>query len=101
MEITELLSCFVNFDKNIIEVSFRIEEDSEDVFRSAEIDFDIAEEFGLIFENDDYDFYSDELDDVELDEVSDEVQIDSYEVISFLSEYYEINPDELPEPELY
>lgn len=101
MEITELLSCFVNFDKNIIEVSFRIEEDSEDVFRSAEIDFDIAEEFGLIFENDDYDFYSDELDDVELDEVSDEVQIDSYEVISFLNEYYEINPDELPEPELY
>lgn len=101
MEITELLSCFVNFDKNIIEVSFRIEEDSEDVFRSAEIDFDIAEEFGLIFENDDYDFYSDELDDVELDEVNDEVQIDSYEVISFLNEYYEINPDELPEPELY
>ena len=100
MEITELLSHFVNFDKNILEVSFRTQDDSEDVFRNAEIDFDVAEEYGLIFENDDYEFYSDEFDDSELDE-DEELDLDSSELISFLNEYYESNPDKLPNPELY
>lgn len=100
METSELLSYFVNFDKNILEVSFRTKEDSEDVFRSAEIDFDVAEEYGLIFETDDFDFYPEEFDDE--DEDNDyEIKIDSSELISFLNEYYNTNPDELPEPELY
>lgn len=102
MEVTELLSYFVNFDKNILEVSFRIEEDSDDVFRGAEIDFDTAEEYGLIFENDGYEFYPDEFDDMDLDEDKDEdIILDSSELISFLNEYYESNPNELPESELY
>lgn len=100
MEIKEILSYFVNIDTNMIEISFRIDKDGDDVFRSSSIDFKTAEEYGLDFGHEDYDYYSEEFEDMDIEE-DEEIKVEISELISFLNEYYEINPDDLPESELY
>ena len=63
MEIKEIVSYFLNTESNILEVSFRTINDSEDVLRTDNIDYLISEEYGYILESEDFGFYNDEFED--------------------------------------
>jgi len=102
MEIKEIVSYFLNADSNILEVSFRTIDDEDDVLRTDNIDYSVTEEYGFVLESDTFGFYDSEFDEEEdlFDEDS-KIELDEDELISFLNEYYEINPKSLPKPELY
>jgi hypothetical protein len=101
MEIKEIVSYFLNSESNILEVSFRTIEDEDDVLRTDNIDYSITEEYGFVLESENFGFYDDEFDDDEVFEEELKIELDEDELISFLNEYYEINPKSLPKPELY
>jgi hypothetical protein len=101
MEIKEIVSYFLNEDSNILEVSFRTIEDDEDVLRTDSIDYLLTEEYGFVLESDDFGFYDDEFEEDDLFEEKTTVELDEDELVSFLNEYYTINPDSLPKAESY
>jgi hypothetical protein len=102
MEINEIVSYFVNTERNMIEVSFRLDTDEEDVVRNDSIEFSIAEDYGLDMSETDLDYYSENFEDELENEIGEEeIKINETDLISFLNEYYEINIDKLPETELY
>jgi hypothetical protein len=100
MEISEIVSYFLNTDTNMLEVSFRTIQDAEDVVRTDDIEVSIAEEYGfdLVVEN--FNFFGDEIDD-EIDVEETKIELDEDELISFLNEYYIVHPELLPKPELF
>lgn len=100
MEIKEVVSYFLNVDSNILEVSFRLIEDSEDVLRSDNIDYTIVEEYGFDLVTESFDFFDDDFEDDEIIK-QEKVELDEDDLISFLNEYYTINPNSLPKGELY
>lgn len=100
MEIQELIFYYLHENTKTIEVNFRLTTDSEDVFRSDIVDLTEAETFGYnIISNtlDILDEFSDE--DYEDDDWNDFDSIDEEVLISFLNEYYVVNPDKLPKSE--
>lgn len=100
MEIKEILNYFLNSETNIIEVSFRTIDDSEEVFRTDNIDYNIVEDYGFNLEIEpSFDLFGEDLDD-EFDDDLD-TEIDEDELLVFLNEYYTINPHKLPKSELY
>ena len=102
MEIKEIVSYFLNAGSNILEVSFRTIDDEDDVLRTDNIDYSVTEEYGFVLESDTFGFYDSEFEDEEdLFEKESKIELDEDELISFLNEYYEINPKSLPKPELY
>jgi hypothetical protein len=98
MEIKEILSYFLNTDSNILEVSFRTIDDSEDVLRNDQIDYTLAEEYGYELETESFNFFEDEEEDELLKE---ETELDEDILISFLNEYYTINQNSIPKSEFY
>ena len=100
MEIRELVSYYLYEDTKRIEVTFRLTLDSEDEVRNDIINLEEAEEFGynLIDDNNDFFQFDDEDDDDE--DFDDFVDIDEDLLISFLNEYYIINPNKLPKTEI-
>lgn len=100
MEISEIVSYFLNTDTNMLEVSFRTIEDSEDVVRTDDIEVSIAEEYGFDLVVDNFNFFDDELDD-DLELEDNKIELDEDELISFLNEYYIVYPELLPKPELF
>jgi hypothetical protein len=85
-----------------LEVSFRTIDDEDDVLRTDNIDYSVTEEYGFVLESDTFGFYDSEFEDEEdLFEEESKIELDEDELISFLNEYYEINPKSLPKPELY
>jgi hypothetical protein len=102
MEIKEIVSYFLNAESNILEVSFRTIDDEDDVLRTDNIDYSVTEEYGFVLESDTFGFYDSEFDEEEdLFEEESKIELDEDELISFLNEYYEINPKSLPKAELY
>jgi hypothetical protein len=101
MEIKEIVSYFLNAESNILEIFFRTIDDEDDVLRTDNIDYSITEEYGFVLESDTFGFYDDEFDEEDLFEEESKIELDEDELISFLNEYYEINPKSLPKPELY
>lgn len=102
MEIKEIISYFLNRESNILEVAFRTIKDEEDVLRTDNIDYSITEEYGFILESESFEFYDDEFNEEDLMFQDEEkIELDEYELISFLNEYYDINPNSLPKPESY
>ena len=99
MEIKEIVSYFLNAESNILEVTFRTIADSDDVLRTDNIDYSISEEYGYVLESDYFNFFED--DDEENDYMNLELELDEDVLISFLNEYYEVNPKSLPKPEYY
>jgi len=99
MEIKEIVSYFLNSETNILEVSFRTIEDSEEVFRNDSIDYTIVEDYGFDLVTESFDFFDEEFEDEIIDE--EKVELDEDELIIFLNEYYTINPDSLPKSEFY
>ncbi len=102
MEIKEIVSYFLSSESNILEVSFRTIDDEDDVLRTDNIDYSVTEEYGFVLESDTFGFYDSEFDEEEdLFEEESKIELDEDELISFLNEYYEINPRLLPKAELY
>jgi len=100
MEIKEVISYFLNTDSNILEVTFRTIDDTEDVLRTDNINYSIVEEYGFELATVSFDFFDEEFEDDEFVE-EDKVELDENELIVFLNEYYTINSDSLPKAEFY
>jgi hypothetical protein len=98
MEIQELIFFYLHENSNQVEVQFRLNIDSDEEMRTDLIDVNEAIDFGYDIIMEDYDLTSDdeEEDFYWLESPS----IDEDNLISFLNEYYVINSDKLPKPEL-
>jgi len=95
MEIIEIISYELNHTSDILEVKFRMIEDSDDEIRVDKIEMKESDDFGYILILDDFGFYDEE----EEDEFLNYNDIDENELLSFLNEYYMIYPDRIPEKE--
>jgi hypothetical protein len=108
MEINELVSFYINESSQTLEYTFRTIDDSEDEIRTGSIEFDEIKNFGYdfldditnsfktleeegLFDDDDYGDFDDLFED----------EFDEQEFISFLNEYYLVNPKKLPKSELF
>jgi len=98
MEIKEIVSYFLNEETDILDVSFRTIEDPDDVIRVDKIDFMVIEEYGFELISENYEFF-DEYEDEDFE--PEKIELDEDELIIFLNEYYLVNPEELPKPELF
>ena len=102
MEIVEIINSRIDLKKNLLEVSFRTIEDSEDEMREDKIDYSLVTEYGYIIESESFDFFIYEEDEDDEDYYDDgEIFIDESELISFLNEYYTVNPENIPRSELF
>ena len=104
MEIKELVGYYVNDTSQTLDVTFRLMTDSEDMIRTDQIDLDDAESFGLNFginNNDSFDSDDDDYLDEMIRNYEIDLEVDEDEVVSFLNEYYMVNPKKLPKPELF
>lgn len=99
MEIKEIISYFFGNESNIVEVVFRTIDDNDEVVRTDYIDYRIIENYGYNLVTESFDFFDEEFED---DNVSEEkIELDEDELISFLNEYYMLNPELLPKSEIY
>ena len=104
MEIKELVNYYINDSSQTLDVTFRTLNDSFDVVRNDQIMLDDAESFGLMFNNDFSESYDDEEDDYIENMIRNyeaQLDIDDDEIITFLNEYYIVNPNRLPKTELF
>lgn len=99
MEIQELISYYLYEETKRIEVSFRLTLDSEDEIRNDVINLDDAKDFGYNLIQESFDFF-DPDDEFEEDEDEDFQTIDEDILLSFLNEYYVVNPEKLPKVEI-
>jgi hypothetical protein len=99
MEIVEIVSSFLNPTSNILEVTFRTMDDNDDVIRIDNINYNISKEYGYELMSESFDFFDDEFEDEDVD--NEKFELDEDELISFLNEYYEVNPKNLPSAEVY
>jgi hypothetical protein len=100
MEITEIVSYYFNSEKNLLEVSFRTIEDEEDVVRIDTINYDVVESYGFDLITESFDFFDNDLEEDFYDD-EEKVELDEDELMSFLNEYYIVNPSSIPDPEFY
>jgi len=104
MEIKELVGYYVNDTSQTLDVSFRLITDNEDTIRTDQINLDEAESFGLNLEDNNNDPFDSDDDDYFAEMIrsyESYLEIDEDELISFLNEYYMVNPKRLPKPELF
>ena len=102
MEVSEIVSYYIHETSRRIEVSFRMMNDDEDEVRNDVINIDEAEEFGYDLKQEAFDLYDEEdEDEEEFDDFGDFDTIDEEMLISYLNEYYIVNPKKLPKPELF
>jgi hypothetical protein len=99
MEIKEIVSYYFNNETNLVDVSFRTIEDEEDVVRMDTIDYSVIESYGFDLITESFDFFDDDLEDDSFEETK--IELDEDILISFLNEYYIVNPDSIPDPEFY
>lgn len=99
MEIKEIVNYYFNPEAEILEVSFRTIEDSDDLLRNDTIDYKVVMDYGFDLVTESFDFFDDDFEDDEIDEK--EVELDEDELIIFLNEYYTINQDSIPPAEIY
>jgi hypothetical protein len=99
MEIKEIVSYYFNNEANLVDVSFRTIEDEEDVVRIDTIDYSVIESYGFDLITESFDFFDDDLEDDSYEEVK--IELDEDILISFLNEYYIVNPDSIPDVEFY
>ena len=86
MEIKELTAFFVDKETNILDVTFRLIDDSDDIIRQDQIDYDLAEEYGYSIVPNHLSIPDDESIDNDIDEFED-IDVDKIELINFLTEY--------------
>ena len=97
MELQELIFFYLHENTATIEVQFRLSVDSEEEIRTDFIDLNEASDFGYELIMEDFGEVDDEDDEFYwLDSPS----VDEDNLLSFLNEYYIVNSDKLPKPEL-
>lgn len=97
MEIVEVLYYFVDDFTNTVDVEFRLSEDSEEDYRIDRINLDELTSFGIHININEDNFYEyDDEDFIEAEYSNEDIEIDESELLSFLNEYYTINPNRLP-----
>lgn len=101
MDVKEVLSCYVDQDTNVIELSFRLSDDNEDIIRTDNIDFDLTKEYGYQITPENLNFLDYEAIQEGGDEDDKINDLDYNELINFLTEYYTLNPNSLPESQLF
>jgi hypothetical protein len=100
MEIVDLISYYIYEDTKRMEVSFRLNSDSEDEMRSDVINLDESKEYGYTIIEENLDFFDlSDYEEDEFDDIEDFQSIDEDTLIQFLNEYYIVNPDKLPKTE--
>jgi len=99
MEIKEIVSYYFNNETNLVDVSFRTIEDEEDVVRIDTIDYSVIESYGFDLIAESFDFFDDDLEDDLFEETI--IELDEDILITFLNEYYIVNPSSIPNPEFY
>jgi hypothetical protein len=99
MEIKEIVSYYFNNETNLVDVSFRTIEDEEDVVRIDTIDYSVIESYGFDLITESFDFFDDDLEDDLFEETK--IELDEDILITFLNEYYIVNPSSIPNPEFY
>jgi hypothetical protein len=99
MEIKEIVSYYFNNETNLVDVSFRTIEDEEDVVRIDTINYNVIESYGFDLVTESFDFFDDDLEDDLFEETK--IELDEDILISFLNEYYIVNPSSIPNPEFY
>jgi len=100
MEIVDLISYYIYEDTKRMEVSFRLNTDSEDEMRSDVINLDESKEYGYKIIEENLDFFDlSDYDEDEFDDYEDFQSVDEDILIQFLNEYYIVNTDKLPKPE--
>lgn len=97
MQVKDLITFYVNDSSNTLDVTFRLETDGEEEIRNDSISIETVDEFGYDFLNKSDEDYEDEEDDIfERYYMEDPYLIEEDEVVSFLNEYYVVNPNKLP-----
>lgn len=99
MEIKEIVSYFLNSESNLLEVSFRTIEDDDEELRVDNINYNVVSEYGFELETESFNFFDEEYEDDLL--TGEKIELDEDELISFLNEYYTVNPNSIPEAEIY
>ena len=92
MEIKEIVSYTVLPSANILEVTFRTIDDTDDHIRNVEIEYNEVANYGFELETESIDFFFDDDDDFEKEE-SESVELDEEELVTFLNEYFLLNPE--------
>lgn len=100
MEISEIVSYYIHENTRSLEVSFRLVNDDEDEVRNDVLSIDEAEDFGYDLIQEGFDLFDDEDSD-DFDDLDDFDTIDEETLITYLNEYYIVNPTKLPKPELF
>jgi hypothetical protein len=105
MEIKELVSFYINESSLTLDVTFRTLLDSDDEIRTSQIEFSEIKNFGydvLLNKIDEFEnlIDEDEIDYDDFDDMYDDEELED-EVISFLNEYYLINPKNLPPSDFF
>jgi hypothetical protein len=101
MEINEIVSYYIHEDTRRLEVSFKLVNDNDDEVRNDIINIDEAEDFGYNLIQEGFDLFDDEDTDDDFDDFDDFESIDEETLITYLNEYYIVNPSKLPKPELF
>jgi hypothetical protein len=109
MEIKELVSYYINETTKTMDVTFRLITDSDEEVRTDQINLSEIESFGYDFtdinENILFDVYDEDEEDDDIfgnffqDITEEELQDD--DIKSFLTEYYLVYPNELPNSEFF
>jgi len=105
MEIKELVSFYINESSLTLDVTFRTLLDSDDEIRTSQIEFSEIKNFGydvLLNKIDEFEnlIDEDEIDYDDFDDMYDDEELED-DVISFLNEYYLINPKNLPPSDFF
>lgn len=98
MEIQELIFFYLHENTNMVEVQFRLNIDSDEEIRTDLIDNNEALNFGFNLIMEDYTLKDEDEDEDEFFWLE-SPSIDEDNLISFLNEYYIVNPEKLPKSE--
>jgi hypothetical protein len=107
MEIKELVSFYINDSSQTLDVTFRTLLDSDDEIRTSQIEFSEIKNFGynilLTKINEFENFIDEDDDDIDYDDFDYLFEDEEFEddIITFLNEYYLINPKNLPTSEFF
>jgi len=100
MEVVDIISYYIFEEKKQIEVSFKMNTDSDDEIRTDLIEIQEFSNYGYnVIDENITQFFSDDDDEFEED-FDDFIDIDEDTLVQFLNEYYIVNPKKLPKTEL-
>lgn len=94
MEIIEIIFFHLNHKKEILEISFRCNNDPEYKLRESEISYDEIDDLGYTFH-----LEQNLLENIvkyEFSDFDDDLFVDENEILAFLNEFYILNSDKLP-----